>query len=151
MAHGKILLSTKCRLNLLRQVHDQHCVCVCVCVCSLVHSASLWHKTRSMEYSDSKNRTYHHLVMPLARISLTLSRHFSLSFIASGRSLGLHPVSSHNCCMYVRAGHPAFAWPYAGAHRNISLMLRAILNESWRQHPTRHKLYGHLPPITKTI
>ena len=30
-------------------------------------------------------------------------------------------------------------------------MLRAILNKSWRQHPARHQLYGHLPPITKTI
>ena len=30
-------------------------------------------------------------------------------------------------------------------------MLRAILNMSRRQHPTRHQLYGHLPPITKTI
>ena len=30
-------------------------------------------------------------------------------------------------------------------------MLRAILNKSWRQHPTRQQLYGHLPPITKTI
>ena len=30
-------------------------------------------------------------------------------------------------------------------------MLRAILNKSWRQHPTRHQLYGHLPPITKNI
>ena len=30
-------------------------------------------------------------------------------------------------------------------------MLGAILNKSWRQHPTRHQLYGHLPPITKTI
>ena len=30
-------------------------------------------------------------------------------------------------------------------------MLRAILNKSWRQHPTRYQLYGHLPPITKTI
>ena len=30
-------------------------------------------------------------------------------------------------------------------------MLRAILNKSWGQHPTRHQLYGHLPPITKTI
>ena len=29
--------------------------------------------------------------------------------------------------------------------------LRAILNKSWRQHPTRHQLYSHLPPITKTI
>ena len=30
-------------------------------------------------------------------------------------------------------------------------MLWAILNKSWRQHPTKHQLYGHLPPITKTI
>ena len=49
--------------------------------------------------------------MPPAWISLTLSRHFSLSFIASGRSSKLHPVSSHSCCMYVLAGRPAFAWP----------------------------------------
>ena len=34
---------------------------------------------------------------------------------------------------------------------NYTRMLRAILNESWRQHPTRHQLYGHLSPITKTI
>ena len=30
-------------------------------------------------------------------------------------------------------------------------MLRAILNKSWWQHPTRHQLSGHLRPITKTI
>ena len=29
--------------------------------------------------------------------------------------------------------------------------LWAILNKSWWQHPTRHQLYGHLPPIMKTI
>ena len=34
---------------------------------------------------------------------------------------------------------------------NYTRMLRAILNKSWRQHPTRHQLYGHLPPITKTL
>ena len=34
---------------------------------------------------------------------------------------------------------------------NYSRMLRAVLNKSWRQHPTRLQLYGHLPPITKTI
>ena len=34
---------------------------------------------------------------------------------------------------------------------NYSRMLRVILNKSWRQHPTRHQLYGHLLPITKTI
>ena len=34
---------------------------------------------------------------------------------------------------------------------NYTKMLRAILNKSWQQHPTRHQLYGHLPPITKAI
>ena len=34
---------------------------------------------------------------------------------------------------------------------NYTRMLRAILNKSWQQHPTRHQLYAHLPPITKTI
>ena len=34
---------------------------------------------------------------------------------------------------------------------NYTRMLRAILNKSWWQHPTWHQLYGHLPPITKTI
>ena len=34
---------------------------------------------------------------------------------------------------------------------NHTRTLRAILNKSWRQRPTRHQLYGHLPPITKTI
>ena len=34
---------------------------------------------------------------------------------------------------------------------NYTRILRAILNKSWRQHPTKHQLYGHLPPITKTI
>ena len=30
-------------------------------------------------------------------------------------------------------------------------MRLALLNKFWRQHSTRHQLYGHLPPITKTI
>ena len=34
---------------------------------------------------------------------------------------------------------------------NYTRMLRAILNKSWRQHPTRHQLYGHPPPIMRTI
>ena len=34
---------------------------------------------------------------------------------------------------------------------NYSRMLRTILNQSWRQHTTRHQLFGHLPPTTKTI
>ena len=34
---------------------------------------------------------------------------------------------------------------------NYTSMLRAILNKLWRQHHTKQQLYGHLPPITKTI
>ena len=71
---------------------------------------------------------YHHPhVVPPARISLNLSCHFSLSPIASSRSSGLHPVSSQSCCMYVRAGRPAFARPYVGVHRSTSLISSSLL------------------------
>ena len=135
--------------------------------------------------------------MLAAGISLTLSRHSSLSFIALGRSSGQQPVSSHSCWMYVREDietRLTKAWTainrlsttwksdltdkmkrsfFQAAVTSILLygcttwtltkrlekkldgnytrMLRAILNKSWQQHPTRHQLYGHLLPITKTI
>ena len=134
---------------------------------------------------DCHHHHHHHIVLA-ARISLTLSRHSSLSFIALGRSSGQQPVSSHSCWMYVRAGRNRLStiWKsdltdkmkrsfFQAAVTSILLygcttwtltkrlekkldgnytrMLRAILNKSWQQHPTRHQLYGHLPPITKTI
>ena len=34
---------------------------------------------------------------------------------------------------------------------NYTRILQVILNKSWRQHPTKQQLYGHLPPITKMI
>ena len=80
-----------------------------------------WEKLTRTNCNNNNN------VVPLARISLTLSRHFSLSLIASGKSSGLHPVSSHICCMYVRAGRPAFARPYVGVHRSTSLMSSSLL------------------------
>ena len=70
---------------------------------------------------------YHHHHVPQARISLTLSHHFSLSFIASGKSSVLHPISSHSCCMYVRAGRRAFARSCVGVHRSTSLMSSSLL------------------------
>ena len=78
----------------------------------------------------SFNHHHHHVIL-LARISLTLSRHFSLSFIDSGRSSGLHPISSHSCWMYVWAGRPAFARPYVGVHRCTSLMSSSLLLQQW--------------------
>ena len=78
-------------------------------------------------FRRSAGATHHHHVMLPARISPTLSLHVSLSFIASGRSSGLHPVSSHSYCMYVRAGRPAFDWPYAGVHRSTSLTNSSLI------------------------
>ena len=37
---------------------------------------------------------------------------------------------------------------YTRMHKNAASNLEP---ESWRQHPTRQQLYGHQPPITKTI
>ena len=73
------------------------------------------------------NHHHHHHVVPLARISLILSRHFFLSFITSGRSSELQSVTSYSCCMYVRAGRPAFARTYVGGHRSTSLMSSSLL------------------------
>ena len=70
---------------------------------------------------------HHHHIVLVAWISLTLSRHSSLSFIALGMSSGQHPVSSHSCWIYVRAGRPAFARPCVGIHKSTSLMSSSLL------------------------
>ena len=70
---------------------------------------------------------HHHHIALVARISLTLSRHSSISFIALGRSSGQQPVSSHSCWMYVRAGRPAFERPCVGIHKSTSLMSSSLL------------------------
>ena len=85
-----------------------------------------WSNPRKGVTPSPTPQCHHHHVVPLARISMTLSRYFSLSFIASGRTSGLHPVSSHSCCIYVRTGRPAFARPYVGVHRKTSLMSSSL-------------------------
>ena len=95
----------------------------------LVNYDTIWRGMKII-YPPTHIYIYHHHhphVVPLARISLTLSRHFSLSFITSSSSSELHPVSSHSCCIYVRGGRPTFAWPYAGVHRSTSLMSSSLL------------------------
>ena len=56
---------------------------------------------------------------------------YTRSFIASGRSSGPHPISSHSCWMYVWAGRPAFAQPYVGVHRSTSLMSSSLHLQLW--------------------
>ena len=94
-------------------------MCVCVCVCALLFYSLHIFSTRSNGGFSLKSECqlrspelywvhlaitlffsllhYHHHIVLVARISLTLSRHSSLSFIALGRSLRQHPVSSHSC------------------------------------------------------
>ena len=54
-------------------------------------------------------------------------------------------LTSSSCPYYIRLVRCSLL------KRKDIVLLQAILNKSWRQHPTRHQLYGHLPPITKTI
>ena len=104
------------------------CVCMCVCVCVLrkFFSVCIWFRYVQNCFAL---RFHHHLhAVLVAKISLTLSRHFSLSFISSSRSSGQHPVSSHSCwIMYVRAGRPAFARPCVRVHKSTSLMSLSLL------------------------
>ena len=79
-----------------------------------------------MASSSSSSSSSPH-VTPPARISLTLSRQFSQSFIASDRSSSLHLVYSQSCRMLVQSGRPAFARYEEGVNRNTSLMSSSLL------------------------
>ena len=99
----------------------------------LAHSTIMWGSR--VKWSNPGNgvapsptpQCHHHLARLSAQISLTLSPHPSLSFVASGRSSGLHPVSTQSCYMYILAGHPAFAQPSEGIHKSTSLMSSSLL------------------------
>ena len=77
-------------------------------------------------YNAKRNQAkcHHHHIALVAWVSLTLSCHSSLSFIALGRSSEQHPVSSHSCWMCVRVGRPAFARPCGGSIRVHLLWVR---------------------------
>ena len=112
----KILEINLCKCNVIKRMHIW-----------AVYFVKYFKKWRKEELRRIDLHHHHHHLVPLARISLTLSCHFSLSFITSGRSSGLHPVFSHSCCMYVRDGRPAFARPYVGVHRSTSLRSSSLL------------------------
>ena len=84
--------------------------------------------------------------MPLARISLTLSRHFSISFIASGRSSGLQGYIPYLHiaaeCMFVLVALflPGHMWGSIGVHhlwarpcfsRSIYTFFNGLFNAKW--------------------
>ena len=83
---------------------------------------------------------HHHVVQP-ARISLTLSRHFSLSFIAFGKSSGLHPASSHSCCMYVRAGR---TWMYLYVNMYTHTHTHTHIRTHAYTHTHTHRIHTYI-------
>ena len=106
------------------ETKEPACICLCTCI-TVVIGVAIQHICEISMYWDEDH--HHHHIALVARISLILSRHSSLSFIALGRSSGQHPVSTHSCWMYVRAGRPAFARPCVGVHKSTSLMSSSLL------------------------
>ena len=62
-----------------------------------------------------------------------------------------HTIRRHLILLYGCTTWTLTKWLEKKLDGNYTRMLWAIFNKSWRQHPTKHQLYGHLPPITKTI
>ena len=94
---------------------------------SIVWNSNTWTNRCANKWLTLRRINHNHHVFPSAQISLTLSRHSSLSTIAPGRSSGIHLVSAQSCCMLVLAGHPAFDRPCEGVHRRTSLMSSSLL------------------------
>ena len=117
---------TVCYNHVAKMAQHSKCYCNCIknALSNLTAIISLSNLTAIFPLS---HHNHHHHVPPSAQISLTLFHHPSLSFIASDWSSGLHPVSTQSCCMYVRAGCPAFAQPCEGVHKSTSLMILSLL------------------------
>ena len=113
-------------------LHHTIIIVVVIIVISRSSNSSSSSYLKQYNYLKYLKQCHHHHVVPPARISLTLSCHFSLSFIAFGKSSGLHPVSSQSCCVYVRAGRPAFARPQVEVHLTcIVFVMGGRLPYSW--------------------
>ena len=67
------------------------------------------------------------LVTQLARISLILSCHSSLSSITPGKSCRLYPVSIQSCCRFVLLGRPTLARPCEEVYRGTFLISSSLL------------------------
>ena len=90
------------------------CVCVCVYVCVCVRACVC-----VCADDDPNYHHHHHHIMPQARISQTLSRYFSPSFIASGRYQGHIPYPDIAAeCMFglVVLLLPGHMWQSIGVH-----------------------------------
>ena len=95
-------------------------VCVCVRLLACVLCCLIYSKIKTGQYQSSSCHAIR------TDISDPLSPPLPIVHYP-GRSSGLYPVSSQSCCMYVRAGRPAFARPCEGVHWSTSLMSSSLL------------------------
>ena len=133
-------------------------VCVCVCVCAracvcINKILTTFIDTYNQRYLVEHNRhtllvKLFFLISPLCKQFLSLSSQSDLTdkmkrsfFQAAVTSILLYGCTTWTLTKRLEKKLDG----------NYTRMLRAILNKSCQQHPTRHQLYGHLPPITKTI
>ena len=112
-------------------LHTQSSLVLYVFCASLLHSLIMWlifssisphnicYFVASLISSSSCHAASTDIPDPLSPLLPIIHR--------PGRSSGLHPISSHSCCMYVRAGRPALARLYVGVHWSTSLMSSSLL------------------------
>ena len=87
---------TRARTHTHTHTHTYISTYICICMCVDIYIYLCVYEFLDLYIYIYHHHHHDHLVL-VPRISLTLSRHSSLSFIAPGRSSGQHPVSSHSC------------------------------------------------------
>ena len=108
-------------------------VCVCVCFPTYIRQFSIFSSTEDNYHVKLRTHTHTH-----THLTDKMKRTFFQAAVVS--------ILLYGCTTWTLT-----KWLEKKLDGNYTWMLRAVLNKSWRQHPTRHQQYGHLPPITKTI
>ena len=103
-----------------KKIMNKTCSRVCYQKNKKLYIYYIWIYTHNFIYH------HHHVSLP-ARISPTLSRHWSILSIAPGRSSSLYPVTAQSCWVYILPDRSAFARLCEGVLRSISLMSSSLI------------------------
>ena len=138
------------------------CVCLCVCVCVLEQYVNISNISTLWEfflpafrnfYGESSVSSTEDIDTRLTKAWTAIDR---LSIILKSNLTDKMKRSFFQAAVLSILLYGCTTWTLTKRLEkkldgNYTRMLRAILNKSWQQHSTRNQLYGHLPPITKTI
>ena len=104
-------------------------------------------------FGSSESSTENDISMRLAKVWIVTDRLSIVwkSVISDKIKCNFFPAAVVIILLYRRTTWTLTKRIEKNLYRNCSRMLRAILNKSLKQHPTKQHLYGHLPPISKTI